>query len=111
MKLFIPEKAQSKARPRLGKYGVYDSQHSKKHHDKWIFALQMREKGILRLSKQSLRMSLTSYVPMPRSWSKAKKKSFLGHPCIGTPDVDNTVKYYCDVLNIENLFANAKLIC
>ncbi len=99
MKLFIEEKAQSKARPRLGKYGVYDSQYSKKREDKWFFALQMREKGILKLAKQPLRMSLTSYVPMPRSWNTAKKKSFLGHPCISPPDVDNSVKYYCDVLN------------
>ena len=99
MRLYLEEKAQAKARPRLGKYGVYDDQHSKKHADKWTFALQMRKKGILKLAKQPLRMQLISYVPFPRSWSTAKKKAFLGKPCIKTPDVDNSVKYYCDVLN------------
>ena len=99
MRLFIREKALGKARPRLGRYGVYDSQHTKKHKDKWAFALQMREKGLLKLAKQPLYLSLVSHVSMPKSWTRAKRDALSGYPYTGTPDIDNSVKYYCDVLN------------
>lgn len=101
MRLFIAQAPIGKARHRFNsKSGVvYDPQKPTKMADKWIFAAQMREKGFKTLSKQPLSMSLTNFIPMPRSWSTAKKRRFLGQPAICKPDVDNAVKYYCDVLN------------
>lgn len=99
MRLFIGEKALGKARARLGRYGAYDPQDDKKKSDKWGFALQMREKGFLKLHKQPLYLNLVSHVQMPKSWTEAKRNDYRGHPCIVTPDIDNCVKYYCDVLN------------
>ncbi len=100
MRLYIDGKPQAKARPRLGKHGVYDKQEEKKNADKWRFALQMREKGYRKLSSQPLCVSLTTYSETPKSWTKAKRMAFSkGLPCIGRSDFDNQVKYYFDVLN------------
>lgn len=101
MRLFIDHKPIGKARPRFNTEtgAAYDPQSTQKMGYKWIFAAQMREKGYKRLSKQQLGMTLTSYIPIPKSWSQRKKNALLGHPAICKPDVDNSVKFYCDVLN------------
>ena len=36
---------------------------------------------------------------MPSSWSKKRKKEALGNGDITRPDLDNYVKFYCDVMN------------
>lgn len=101
MRLFIPKAPIGKARHRFNSdSGVtYDPQKSTKMGDKWLCATQMREKGIKTLPKQPLRVTLTNFIPMPRSWSVAQKNAFLGRPVISKPDVDNSIKYYFDVLN------------
>lgn len=101
MKIVFNEKVISKARPRFNSANgqAYDSQKSQKMAHKWNVASQMRENGVLKLSKQPLRCTLSYGTPFPSSWNTAKKKAFLGVPCICRPDVDNAAKYYLDVMN------------
>ncbi len=101
MKLVIQEKPQAKARHRLGRHGnVFDPQTEKKNVDKWNFKAQMLNKGISRLSKQPIMVSLVTTLGMPRSWTEEAKNANRGRPCISqTGDVDNYCKYYLDVLN------------
>lgn len=101
MKLFIDKSPIGKERHRYNSKTrqTYDPQKSTKMGDKWLCAAQMREKGIKTLPKQPLSVTLTHFIPMPRSWPTAKKKRFMGHPAICKPDIDNCAKYYFDVLN------------
>lgn len=97
MRLTLQEKPLAKARHRLSKYGyAYDPQSPKKQSDKWAFKSQMIEKGICKLSKHPLRASLTFGVP---TRSKRSGSPLNGLQCISTPDIDNYIKYYLDVLN------------
>jgi len=97
MRLTLQEKPLAKARHRLSKYGyAYDPQSPKKQSDKMAFKSQMINKGILKLSKQSLRASLTFGVP---TRSKRSGSALSGLQCVSTPDLDNYIKYYLDVLN------------
>lgn len=101
MRLFIEKAPIGKARHRFNSESghTFDPQKSTKMGDKWLLAAQMREKGLKTLAKQPLKVALTNFIPMPHSWSGAKKKAFMGYPAICKPDVDNSVKYYFDVLN------------
>jgi len=101
MKLFIDQRPLGKARPRFNRATgkAIDPQSAEKMNCKWIVSAQMREKGYKTLPKQSLALDLTSYIPIPRSWPKSKRNALHGHPSLCKPDLDNIVKFYCDVLN------------
>ena len=43
-------------------------------------------------------MSITFYMPMPKSWSKNKKANYKGTPHEQTPDLDNFYKAFADAL-------------
>lgn len=97
MRLTLQEKPLAKARHRLSKYGyAYDPQSPKKESDRWAFKAQMVENGICRLSKEPLRANLTFGVP---TRSKRSRSHLNGLQCVSTPDIDNYIKYYFDVLN------------
>lgn len=38
------------------------------------------------------------YIPMPKSWTKKKKREYLGSPHQQTPDLDNLLKALFDAL-------------
>jgi len=38
-------------------------------------------------------------MPIPRSLSKKKTEEIVGGPHIKRPDIDNCIKFYCDVCN------------
>ena len=44
------------------------------------------------------------YLPMPKSWSKKKKKALLGHPHQQKPDIDNLAKAFLDCLCKEDAY-------
>lgn len=49
-------------------------------------------------------LSVTFLLPMPKTWSKKKKKSHHGLLCQSRPDVDNLLKSFCDSLVSEDKF-------
>lgn len=45
---------------------------------------------------------VTFYIPMPRSWSKKKKKEVIGRPHVIRPDFDNLIKALSDAVYDED---------
>lgn len=45
---------------------------------------------------------ITFYMPMPKSWSKKKKRNMLGEPHRQKPDVDNLLKGLLDAVYGED---------
>lgn len=103
MKFVLTQNPIAKARHRYQRKGnqiiTFDPQHSEKINAQWHVAKQMSEKGHCLASDGPLFMSLINYTPMPQSWSQRRCKAFEGQGCMIRPDIDNYVKFYCDVLN------------
>ena len=101
MYFFLEGKPKAKPRPRFNtRTGrAYTPNKSEEQQAKFEIGKQMREKGFSKPAKQPLQLELTSFIQLPQSWSTAKKKRFYGQPCTTKPDLDNTIKFYCDVLN------------
>lgn len=51
-------------------------------------------------------MNITFYMPMPRSWSKKKKKLLHGAFCQSRPDIDNMIKSFLDSLVSEDKYVS-----
>lgn len=49
-------------------------------------------------------LSLTFFLPMPKTWSKKNKKLHHGLLCQSRPDVDNLLKSFADSLLVEDKF-------
>ena len=49
-------------------------------------------------------LSVTFYIPMPKSWSKKKKKQLHGFLCQSRPDLDNLLKAFADSLTSEDKY-------
>ena len=47
-------------------------------------------------------ISLTFYIPMPKSWSKKKRSEMAGEPHRQRPDIDNCAKAVMDALSEED---------
>lgn len=47
-------------------------------------------------------LSITFYIPVPKSWSKKKKKLHHGVYCQSTPDIDNLAKAFFDSMLTED---------
>ncbi len=79
--------------------GMYDTQ--KKIKFSWGILLRNQHALIARtrstpLYQGALAMQITWYMPMPQSWSTAKKKRMLGKPISVKPDLDNLEKLLLD---------------
>lgn len=100
MKFVFNHKPIAKQRHRTTRVGhTYDPQHTQKMAIKMESIAQMFENDVKSLKNQSLMLSATICREMPKSWSKGKKKAFIGQPCEKKPDLDNYLKFYSDVLN------------
>lgn len=99
MRFFYPHEPEALQRPRLGAHGVYSKQGKQQQAQKWWFAQQMREEGYKQAPSAAIYASLTFRHAMPQSWSQKKRNELVGTPYIQTPDIDNCMKYYFDVLN------------
>jgi Holliday junction resolvase RusA-like endonuclease len=86
-------------RPRLGKSGVYSKQSGKQQLERFWFLNEMRQKGYSKLPDSPIGAIFTFHHEIPRSWSQKKRKAAVGASYISTPDIDNCIKYYFDVLN------------
>ena len=49
-------------------------------------------------------LCITFYMPMPRTWSKKKKKACHGLLMQSRPDLDNLIKAFCDSMTAEDKF-------
>jgi Holliday junction resolvase RusA-like endonuclease len=49
-------------------------------------------------------LNVTFFIPMPRTWSKKKRKLLHGQFCQSRPDLDNLIKSLCDSLVSEDKF-------
>lgn len=49
-------------------------------------------------------LSVTFFIPMPRTWSKKKKRQYNGTFMQSRPDIDNLVKSFCDSLCQEDKY-------
>src|SRR4051812_10100586 len=103
MQLMLAQNPIAKARHRHyqsgGRVITFDPQSKDKKGSMLMLQSQMRQMGLNPFPEGPLFMSLTNYVQTPQSWSMKKQKAFEGQDCISRPDLDNYVKYYCDVLN------------
>lgn len=60
------------------------------------------EAKIKRFEIPAAGLSVSFYLPMPKSWSKKKKKHLHGQFCQSRPDLDNLLKAFCDSLLSED---------
>lgn len=47
------------------------------------------------------RLSLTYFIPMPKSWTKHKRSLMAGSPHASKPDADNLAKGFMDAFKVE----------
>lgn len=95
-KYFLDCKPIPLARARHTERRVWDSQKQIKFN--CSLALQ-NQHGNSPLFKGPLKLDVQFYFPIPKTWSKKKKDGILDTPHIYKPDVDNLVKFICDVGN------------
>ena len=96
MKIEIPGKPIPLNRPRASKNRFYDSQYQVKEN---IVLYVNAHYGTLLPLEHPISIYMTFYMPIPISWSKKKKKLFIGQPHTATPDLDNLVKFVNDCFN------------
>lgn len=82
------------ARPRVTKWGVYDSQSVLRKSATLDLQLQ-HSFGVL--LNGPLQLDVTFFMPLPASWSKKKKASQEEQPHVSRPDLDNLIKWVCDI--------------
>ena len=94
--LSLPGKPIAKARPRStitkGRIKTYSSQHDEQETARWM--LRSRLKGQKQLDGP-LFLSTIFVFPKPKRWTKGKIQIY--HHC--RPDIDNLLKWFCDVGN------------
>jgi len=91
----------AKKRHRAGRWGSYDPQHKEKINAKIECMEQCRSQGLLTPLKSPISVFMTAHCPIPKSWSKKKKRDALqSHVHIPSrKDIDNVQKFYFDVMN------------
>lgn len=87
-----------KGRPRLGRYGTYTPQKTVEYEKLVRAEYQNKYKSPL---KGSISACIAFYMPIPKSASKADKKTMLDGitPHTKKPDIDNMIKSVTDALN------------
>ncbi len=100
IEFFIPGKPVPKARPRLGKHGVYTPAKTKAAEE-LIRNIAAREYGEEEPVVTAVKLAVSFAMPVPKSWPKQKRfDAFSGemYP-LSHPDLDNMVKTVSDALN------------
>lgn len=90
-----------KARPRLGKNGVYTPEKSSKFEEllRWHFATKRVSAG-----KEPIAVATIFRMPVADSWSKKKIQDSLYKSHTQKPDVDNLQKQVLDAMKKATLF-------
>lgn len=103
MQLMLAQNPIAKARHRHyqsgGRVITFDPQSKDKNGSKILLQSHMRNMGLNSYPEGPLFMSLTNYTQIPQSWSAKRRAAMEGQDCVTRPDLDNYVKFYCDVLN------------
>lgn len=92
-------KARHRSRIQGGKIHTYDPQTTEKEFTKRDVKRKMLQNGLKSFQDEPILMILCNHVPMPKSWSIARKNALEGKYCETRPDLDNYVKFYGDVMN------------
>lgn len=98
-KIIIPGKPIPLKRPRLGRNKVYDSQSHIKEMLFWEVSSQLEKPNQLSHFKGPITLDMSFHMPIPKL-SKKKRLALIGQPHIKRPDLDNLIKFYCDVCNV-----------
>lgn len=77
----------------------YDPQDIEKRKTKRYVLNEINENSYDKILDGPIAISVTNYIPIPKSLSQKKKDSLEGTYCSKRPDVDNYVKWIFDVLN------------
>lgn len=99
MRIVIPVEPVAKGRPRFGKNGnAYTPQKTRDYEElvRWY-----AKSAKIRPLAGDLRVSVCFYLPIPKSWTKAKKQAAAWgklRPSV-KPDIDNLAKSCLDALN------------
>ncbi len=100
IKLTIPGNPIAKQRPRFSKTGkTYDRQSREKKLVRCLMMKEIADQGYLKRLQEPISVHMTFHTPIPNSWSQKRKESVLGKCNPARPDLDNYVKFYCDVMN------------
>lgn len=89
----------AKQRPRFAHGTVFDAQHKIKNKMKIDFLSQFQKQGCLKPLTGPIAAELDISFKIPKSWSKKRKKEVIGKYHTSTPDTDNIIKWYFDILN------------
>jgi Holliday junction resolvase RusA-like endonuclease len=102
----------SKARHRTttvnGFAKAYDPQGNKKKAFQWLLLAEIRKgtwNPLYFPHNGAIMLGLNFYLPLPKSWSKAKRTRFKADPgnaefyCTTKPDLDNLEKFFLDCAN------------
>lgn len=84
-----------KARPRLGKRGVYTPQKTV-DYEAQIASAAMKAVGNQKPITGPVRLDLACVFAMPKSWTKKKRAEMLYRPHAQKPDFDNVQKAIAD---------------
>jgi Holliday junction resolvase RusA-like endonuclease len=105
MIITIPGTPIPQQRPRLSGKVVYDSQAEKKKGLRWVVRSQWKEPPI----EDPVHLDFEFEFPVSKSWSKKRKKESIGMHHVATPDLDNLIKWCCDIFN-EIVFIDDRLV-
>lgn len=93
-------------RPRFSATHTYDLQTKIKEELMWEGLRQIKKQWTEKYRslpymppQTGLSLSFTFFMPIPRTWSNKKKKSYAGVHHTVKPDIDNILKFYLDVLS------------
>jgi Holliday junction resolvase RusA-like endonuclease len=90
MTFIIPGDPVPLARARMGKFCIYDSQ----KHEKLVATMLInKQMAGLKMLNPPLELEVVFFMAM----AKAKRKD--GRPHYSRPDLDNCIKYVCDICN------------
>ena len=98
MKIVIPMPPVSKGRPRFANGHAYTPAKTRAYEE----AVQLiARRSIKEPFTGPLRMKIHFYLPIPKSWSKAKKQAAMDKTVVPSakPDIDNLCKAIMDGLN------------
>jgi Holliday junction resolvase RusA-like endonuclease len=97
IKIEIPGKPIPLSRARASKSGFYDSQYKVKQNIRSYIRNQIPDG--FKPRQEPIKIFVTFTMPMPKSWSKKKKRELLGTPHLDRPDASNLLKFYEDCFN------------
>jgi Holliday junction resolvase RusA-like endonuclease len=95
IKLIIPFEVTAASRPRVTRYGTFYSKNYeafRKVVGEWL------DKQIPVKLIGAIKANFIFIMPLPKSFSKKKKDSLLGKPCLTKKDCDNMIKAIQDIL-------------